>query len=92
MKEQEIIAKLKEMRVGEPIRFTTENPDVYLDVDRIFLGLDEGWVIYHQERRLVMHDLQEAVQYICKYWNLNIKKVMDLQFSELDEIEDLGEY
>jgi hypothetical protein len=92
MKEHEIKEKLKEMKVGEPILFSTRDTDVYLEVDRAFVGIEVGWVIYHQGERLILRDLNEAVKYIAKYWNINLKKVMDDQFSELDEIVDLGEF
>lgn len=92
MKEQEIRRQLKKMRMGEAVHFPTHESDVFLEVDRIFLGVEEGWVVYHLEERLVMRELEEVVQYIARHWNVSIKKVMDQQFSELDEIEDLGEY
>jgi hypothetical protein len=92
MKEQEIRAKLKEMRVGEPERFSTQDPDVFVEVERIIIGIEDGWMIDHQGERMVTKELDEAVRYIAKHWNIHLKKMMHLQFSELEEIEDLGEY
>ncbi|SEM73671.1 hypothetical protein [Lihuaxuella thermophila] len=92
MKELQIMEKLKEMRVGEPIHFSTKDPDVFLEVDRVFVGMNEGWVIYHQGQRLIMEELKEAARYIAQHWNLNLKKLMDQQYSQLEEIVDLGEY
>lgn len=92
MKELQIKEKLKGMRVGEPIRFSTDHPEVYMEVDRVFVGMDEGWVIYHQGERLVMGGLEEAARYIAKHSNLNLKKLMDKQYSQLEEIVDLGEF
>lgn len=92
MKEQEIRIKLKEMHVGEPQRFSTQNLDVFIEVERIIIGLEDGWMIDHQGERIVTKELDKAVQYIAKHWNIHLKKMMDLQFSELEEIEDLGEY
>jgi hypothetical protein len=92
MKELKIKEKLKKMRVGEPIRFSTDHPDVYMEVDRVFVGMDEGWVIYHKGERLIMGGLEEAARYIAKHCNPNLKKLLEEQYSQLEEIVDLGEF
>lgn len=92
MKEQELRALLKGMKVGEPYRFSTLEPDVDFEVERIFLGLEEGWVIHFQGNRMIIKDLEEAVRQIAPRWNFNLKKVIDRQYNELGEMIDLGEF
>jgi hypothetical protein len=92
MKDKELRKKLQEMRVGEVLRFSADPPDESLEVERIMIGMEEGWAVYHRNERMIMHDQEETVQYLSKYWNINIKKVMDSRYSELGEIIDLGEY
>lgn len=91
MKVQEVKKSLKKMNVGEPLHFPTTNPDNYIEVDRVFVGIKIAWAIKYQDEELVL-DLDEAAEYVAKYWNQNLKKVIDKQFSDLEEIEDLGEY
>ncbi|TCS94886.1 hypothetical protein [Hazenella coriacea] len=91
MKAQELKESLKKMNIGEPVYFPTAKSDSYMEVDRVFVGIKVAWAIRYQNEEIVL-DLDEAAEYIAKHWNQNLKKVIDQQFSELDEIEDLGEY
>jgi hypothetical protein len=92
MKVQEVKDKLKAMTVGEPLRFSTLQPDEIIEVERIFVGLEEAWMIWHRGERMIHRNLDEAAHYIAKHWHLNLKRVIHFQFSELDEIIDLGEF
>jgi hypothetical protein len=65
---------------------------VDIEVERTLIGLQEGWVIHHLGQRRIMHDLEEAVRYLAQHWNMNLKKVIDMQYTELGEIIDLGEF
>ncbi|MGA9173984.1 MAG: hypothetical protein WBZ33_08440 [Thermoactinomyces sp.] len=92
MKDKELRKKLQELRVGEPLRLIADTPDESLEVERIMVGMEEGWAVYHRGERMIMQDQEETVRYLAKYWNINIKKVMDMRYSELGEIIDLGDY
>jgi hypothetical protein len=82
---------LKQMLVGEPVRFSI-GEDQYIEVDRAFMGMEEAWILYKDEEKQVIKNLDEVVQIISRYWSPSLKKIIEKQFSELMEIEDLGEY
>lgn len=90
-KDLEIRSLLKQMRVGEPIRFSISE-DQYMEVDRVFMGVEEAWILYKDGEKQVFKEIDEIVQFICRYWNPSLKKIIEKQFSELMEIEDLGEF
>lgn len=91
-KVMEIKSTLMRMRVGEDIRFPTNKPNQFLEIDRVFTGKVQSWVIYVDGERRVIGEIDEVVQVILKNWNPSLKKVMDQRFSELDEIIDLGDF
>jgi hypothetical protein len=91
-KVMEIKSTLMRMRVGEDIRFPTNKPNQFLEIDRVFTGKVQSWVIYVDGERRVIGEIDEVVQGILKNWNPSLKKVMDQRFSELDEIIDLGDF
>lgn len=88
----EIKSTLMRMRVGEAVRFPTSKPDQFLEIDRVFTGKDQSWVVYVDGKRNVMRKLNDVVAVIQEYWNPSLKKVMDERFSELNEIIDMGEF
>lgn len=83
---------LKEMRVGEPYLFSTKEPGKDIEVERIFQGVNEAWIIRFKDERLVTKSFDETVQFIGKYYGIELRKIVDQQFSELDKIIDLGEF
>lgn len=92
MKEKEVTNILKKMKVGEPIHFSTTNTDEQIEVERVFVGLDEGWMIIYQGERKVLKNLDDAVSFLSKHWNLNLKHWIRGQYEELNDMIDLGEY
>ncbi len=92
MKEREVRSILKSIKVGEPIHFSTTNTDEQIEVERIFAGLDEGWVIIYRDERRVIKNLDDAVSFLSKHWSLNLKNWLREQYEELNEMIDLGEY
>lgn len=92
LKEREIGLILKEMHVGEPYRFTTAQAGKVIEVDRVFKGVKEAWVIRFDGNEIVMKDFQAAVKYIAKRSGSEFRRIIDKQFSELEEIIDLGEF
>ncbi|MCH5583667.1 hypothetical protein MK805_01605 [Shimazuella sp. AN120528] len=91
-KVMEIRSTLMKMRVGEAVRFPTNKPDQFVEIDRVFTGKKQSWVVYVDGERKVMRKIDEVVEVIQKNWNPSLKKIMDEQFSELEEIIDLGEF
>lgn len=91
-KVMEIKSTLMRMRVGEAVRFPTNKPNEFIEIDRVFTGMEQSWVVYENGQRHVMREINDVVQVILKNWNPSLKKVMDERFSELDEIIDLGEF
>jgi hypothetical protein len=91
-KVMEIKSTLMRMRVGEDIRFPTNKPNQFIEIDRVFTGKVQSWVVYVDGERRVIGEIDEVVQVIIKNWNPSLKKVMDQRFSELDEIIDLGDF
>ncbi|MGA8942383.1 MAG: hypothetical protein WB502_06635 [Thermoactinomyces sp.] len=92
MKEKEIENILKNMKFGEPIHFSTTNTDEQIEVERVLVGLDEGWMIIFQGERKVLKDMDDAVNFLSRHWNLNLKHWIQGQYEDLNEIIDLGEY
>jgi hypothetical protein len=88
----EIKSTLMRMRVGEAVRFPTSKPDHFLEIDRVFTGKEQSWVVYVYGERKVLRKIDEVVAVIQQNWNPSLKKIMDERFSELDEIIDLGEF
>jgi hypothetical protein len=91
-KVMEIRSTLMKMRVGEAVRFPTNKPEHFVEIDRVFTGKKQSWVVYVDGERKVMRKLDDVVEVIQKNWNPSLKKIMDEQFSELEEIIDLGEF
>ncbi|RAL25776.1 hypothetical protein [Thermoflavimicrobium daqui] len=91
-REQDIIQKLTHMRVGQIVTFSTKEPNQNLEVERIIIGINPGWVIYYTEGRKVIRELDEAVQFISERWNFDLKSFLKKQMIAVDEIEDLGEF
>lgn len=91
-KVMEIKSTLMRMRVGEAVRFPTNKPNQVLEIDRVFTGKQQSWVVYIDGERQVMQKIDDVVAVIVNNWNPSLKKVMDQRFSELEEIIDLGDY
>ncbi|WP_028776453.1 hypothetical protein [Shimazuella kribbensis] len=91
-KVMEIKSTLMRMRVGEAVRYPTNKADRFVEIDRVFTGKDQSWVVYVDGERKVMRKIDDVVEVIQKNWNPSLKKIMDERFSELEEIIDLGEY
>ncbi|MBA4601313.1 hypothetical protein [Thermoactinomyces mirandus] len=92
MKEREVKSILRNMKVGEPIHFSTTNTDEQIEVERVFVGLEEGWLIIYQGERKVLKNLNDAVSFLSKHWNLDLKHLLRGQYEELNEMIDLGKY
>ncbi|MBD1371081.1 hypothetical protein IC620_01745 [Hazenella sp. IB182357] len=92
MKELEIKVLLQEMKVGEPLHFTTSKKGKYIEVDRIFQGMSVSWIIRYENDQTRVNHIDEAVNMIAKHWNMYLEDVLDQQFAELENITDLGEY
>jgi hypothetical protein len=58
----------------------------------VFKGLDEGWMVIYQGERKVFSDLDEAARFLSQHWEVNIKKRMQNQYQEMNDLIDLGEY
>lgn len=86
-KEQEIHTIITQLQIGEPIRIPT-NGQQYVVIERVF----EGWILDYQNERYIYRMVEDTVQFLAGIWNTDLKKVIKLQYSELGEIEDLGEY
>lgn len=86
-KEQEIQTMITQLHVGEPIRMLT-NDRQYVVIERVF----EGWILDYKNERYIYRMVEDAVQFLAEIWNTDLKKVIHLQYSELGEIEDLGEF
>ncbi|SHE77797.1 hypothetical protein SAMN05444392_103106 [Seinonella peptonophila] len=92
LKEREISQILQKMHVGEPFLFSTKEAEKQIEVDRIFKGLDEAWVIRFNGEQIMIKDIEVAVKFISRHSGMELRQVVDRQFSELEEIIDLGEY
>lgn len=91
-KVMEIKSTLMKMKVGEAVRFPTHKPEEFVEIDRAFTGKKQSWVVYVDGERKVLRKIDDVVEVIQKNWNPSLKKIMDEQFSELEEIIDLGEF
>ncbi len=91
-KEQDVIQKLTSMRVGHLVSFSTSDPDEPMEVERILIGRNPGWIVYYQGDRKILRGLEEAVEFIMKYWNFDLRSFLKRQYMDLEEIEDLGEF
>jgi hypothetical protein len=92
MKEQEVKNILKNLKVGESTYFSTSKDEHKIEVERVFKGLDEGWMVIYQGERKVFSDLDEAARFLSQHWEVNIKKRMQNQYQEMNDLIDLGEY
>ncbi|SFJ01691.1 hypothetical protein [Thermoflavimicrobium dichotomicum] len=91
-KEQDIIQKLMQMRVGQIIVFSTKDPTEPLEVERIFVGKNPGWIIYFRGGREIIRELDKAVQFISQHWDFDLRSFLQKQLLDVGEIEDLGEF
>lgn len=92
MKEQEVKNILKSLKVGEPTLFSTSKDEEKIEVERVFKGLDEGWMVIYQGERTVFTDLDEAARFLSQHWGMDLKKRMQNQYQEMNDLIDLGEY
>ncbi len=88
----EIRSTLMRMRVGEAVRFPTDKANQFIEIERIFTGKEQCWVVYIDGKRQVTRKVEEVVEIVSKNWNPSLKKIMNDRSSELDEIVDLGEF
>jgi hypothetical protein len=91
-KEQDVIQKLTNMRVGHLVSFSTSDPNESMEVERILIGKNPGWIVYYQGERKILRELEEAVEFVVKYWNFDLRSFLKRQYMDLEEIEDLGEF
>lgn len=91
-KEREIRKIVKEMKVGDLIRFPTGKDDEYIEVERIFFKRSPAWAVYCSGERQIFQDMTKVIQIVSKNWNQDLKKVMEDRYTDLLEIIDLGEY
>lgn len=86
-KEHEIQTLLTSLQVGDSFLIPTDE-DMKAFVERVF----EGWILDTSVDRIVYRDLEQTIVAVSKIWNTDLKQVIHLQYSELGEIEDLGEF
>lgn len=91
MKTEELKTRLREFRLGEPVRFSA-GQDEPLVVERSLEGLVPCWIIDFRGERHVMKDVDDAAVFIARHTRPDFREMLSGGTAELGEIVDLGEY